>query len=203
MPNGQRSKQTENDLIIRFHLSSCPLIKKGLCGRGVGAPISHPVRGQKNPIKGLDSLETSHSKHPLPITFSILFLQEPDHPKMSYCGSISHVPYASNGSYAVVPSYGSSTLTGLAANYYTGSHINCSSQLTGSELIIQPPASVVSIPGPILSSTYDPVSVSQVTPCSYTHPLNVAYGAYGRLGYSGYGNYGGWRRYSRKCLTYN
>ncbi|XP_026581523.1 claw keratin-like [Pseudonaja textilis] len=128
---------------------------------------------------------------------------------MSYCGSVCHVPYASNsGSCALVSSYGSGTLTGLAANYYTGGHVNCSSQLTGSELIIQPPASVVSIPGPIISSTHDPVSVGQVTPCSYTHPLN-SYGAYGRLGYWGYGNYGnygnygGWRRYSRKCLTYN
>lgn len=67
----------EDDLIIRFHLSSCPLIKKGLCGRGVGAPISHPTRGQENPIKGLESLETSHSKPLLPVTFSILLLQEP------------------------------------------------------------------------------------------------------------------------------
>ncbi|XP_070807234.1 feather keratin 4-like [Pituophis catenifer annectens] len=125
---------------------------------------------------------------------------------MSYCGSVSYTPYASNsGSYALVSSYGSGALTSLPSNYYTSGHVNCASQLTGSELIIQPPASVVTIPGPVISSTHDPVSVGQVSPCSYTHPLN-SYGVYGRLGYLGYGNYGnsgGWRRYSRKCLTYN
>ncbi|XP_063173173.1 claw keratin-like [Candoia aspera] len=128
---------------------------------------------------------------------------------MSYYGSVCPVPSASvGGSCALVPAYGSSSLSGigLATTYYGGGPITCSSQLTGSEVIIQPPASVVSFPGPVLSATTDPVAVSQVTPCSYSHPLGLisgsSYGGYGRLGYWGYGNYGAWRRYSRKCLPY-
>nr|XP_034954763.1 claw keratin-like [Zootoca vivipara] len=58
---------------------------------------------------------------------------------------------------------------------------SCVNQIPPAEVVIQPPVSVLTIPGPILSASCEPVSVGGNTPC--------AVGGSGIVG--GYG-YGGW-----------
>ncbi|KAK9391006.1 feather keratin-like [Crotalus adamanteus] len=43
---------------------------------------------------------------------------------------------------------------------------SCINQIPASEVIIQPPPAVVTIPGPILSASCDPVAVGGNTPCA-------------------------------------
>ncbi|XP_003226377.3 shematrin-like protein 2 [Anolis carolinensis] len=166
--------------------------------------------------------------------------------KMSYCQSVCDVPcgvnygYGGVGSCGLVPVYGGGALSGgwgaggaLSGGWGAGGALSgvggglgygpvaCASQLAGSEVVIQPPASVVSIPGPILSSTGEPALVSGYSACAgYGYPAlgsgggfsgGSSSGGYGRLGYggrygsgycggygSGYGGYGRVRRYSQK-----
>ncbi|XP_015280351.1 PREDICTED: claw keratin-like [Gekko japonicus] len=95
--------------------------------------------------------------------------------------------------------------SGLGAQ--SGGNVACASQLPGSEVVIQPPPSVVTIPGPVLS-TCEPAAVAAYTPCATGYsgqgsqalsPLysGGAWGGYGRLGYGGY------RRYGQRCLPYS
>ncbi|KAK9391000.1 feather keratin-like [Crotalus adamanteus] len=56
---------------------------------------------------------------------------------------------------------------------------SCINQIPASEVTIQPPAVVVTIPGPILSASCDPVAVGGNTPC--------APGGFGRFGGGYYG----------------
>ncbi|XP_060550294.1 chorion class A protein L11-like [Pantherophis guttatus] len=60
------------------------------------------------------------------------------------------------------------TLAGVAPS--------CISQIPASEVTIQPPAVVVTLPGPILSASCEPVAVGGHTPCAP----------------GGFGNYGGY-----------
>ncbi|XP_003226392.1 claw keratin [Anolis carolinensis] len=166
---------------------------------------------------------------------------------MSYCQSVCDVPcgvsygYGGVGSCGVVPVYGGGALSGgwgaggalsRAGGWLGQGPVACSGQLAGSEVVIQPPASVVSIPGPVIS-TGDPAVVSAYSPCTgYGYPAlgsgggfssGSSSGGYGRLGYSGrygggygggygsgycggygsgYGGYGRWRRYSQKCIPF-
>lgn len=151
----------------------------------------------------------------------------PHHIKMSYCGSVCTVPCGAGygvggaGSSGLVPLYGGGTLSGLGGG---GLGYACSTQLPGSQVVIQPPSSLVSVPGATISATSDPVAVGQIPPSyGYGYPAlgsagglsgGSSYGGYGRLGYGGgygggygycggYGSgYGNWRRYSRRCLPY-
>ncbi|XP_070622161.1 shematrin-like protein 2 [Erythrolamprus reginae] len=61
---------------------------------------------------------------------------------------------------------------------------NCINQVPPSEVTIQPPAVVVTIPGPILSASCEPVAVGGNTPCA-------PFGGYGGFGRFGGGYYGG------------
>ncbi|KAJ6623922.1 hypothetical protein lerEdw1_014838, partial [Lerista edwardsae] len=77
---------------------------------------------------------------------------------------------------------------------------SCVNQIPASEVVLQPPACVVTIPGPILSATCEPVSVGGITPCAAGGSgiggagllgAGIGGGLYGGLGYGGLG-YGGW-----------
>ncbi|KAL8184678.1 UNVERIFIED_CONTAM: hypothetical protein K2H54_024753 [Gekko kuhli] len=157
--------------------------------------------------------------------------------KMSYCGSSSKVPYGGGSCYGGVtysgqlPSYGLGSICGTGGYSGLGTlsggwsglgtlsggwsglgslacgNVACASQLPGSEVVIQPPPSVVTIPGPVLS-TSEPAAVAAYTPCATgysgqgSQALSPLYsggslGGYGRLGY------GGWRRYGQRCLPYS
>ena len=67
----------------------------------------------------------------------------------------------------------------------------CSSALPGSEVVVQPPPSVITMPGPILSTSGE-VAVSGFSPCSgYGYPsLGSAGGLYGGSSSGGYGSLG-------------
>ncbi|XP_060614597.2 claw keratin-like [Anolis sagrei] len=133
---------------------------------------------------------------------------------MSYCQSVCDVPcgvsygYGGAGSCGLVPVYGGAlsgggygaggALSGVGGGLGYGP-VACASQLAGSEVVIQPPASVVSIPGPVLATSGEPALVSAYSPCAgYGYPAlgsgggfssGSSSGGYGRLGYGG--RYGG------------
>ncbi|KAM3825188.1 uncharacterized protein M6D78_016499 [Vipera latastei] len=80
--------------------------------------------------------------------------------------------------------YGSAGFAESARNLGTLAGVipNCINQIPPSEVTIQPPAVVVTIPGPILSASCEPVAVGGNTPCA---PGGFgSYGGYygGRLG---------------------
>ena len=145
---------------------------------------------------------------------------------MAYCGSVCSVPCGVGygvggvGSSGLVPLYGGGALSGLGGGFGYA----CSTQLPGTEVVIQPPSSTITMPGPIISASPEPVAAAQITPSyGYGYPAlgsaggfsgGSSYGGYGRLGYgggygycggygSGYGSrYGSRRRYSQRCLPY-
>ncbi|XP_066466530.1 chorion class B protein B.L1-like [Tiliqua scincoides] len=121
--------------------------------------------------------------------------------------------------------YGGLGYGGLGYGYGSGGQVETSgnlgtlagvipqpiNQIPPSEVVIQPPPSVVTIPGAILSASCEPVSVGGNTPCAVGGSGIVGSGLYGGLGYGygrglygGYGGYGGYgfgRRYGRGiCL---
>uniref|UniRef100_A0A670Z4D2 Keratin n=1 Tax=Pseudonaja textilis TaxID=8673 RepID=A0A670Z4D2_PSETE len=63
---------------------------------------------------------------------------------------------------------------------------SCINQIPPSEVTIQPPACVVTIPGPILSASCDPVAVGGNSPCapagSFGQGLPLSLGGQPRLG---------------------
>ncbi|XP_053134555.1 shematrin-like protein 2 [Hemicordylus capensis] len=67
-----------------------------------------------------------------------------------------------------------------------GVYPSCINQLPPAEVVVQPPASVVTIPGAILSASCEPVSVGGMTPCAIAGSGIVGAGLYGSLG-SGFG----------------
>lgn len=137
------------------------------------------------------------------LLFLQLFLY---HIKMAYCGSVCNVPCGLGSCYGGLtsgrlwPSYGLGSLSGMGTcsglGAMSGANVACSEQLPGSEVVIQPPPSVVTIPGPVLSATSEPAAVAQTTYSGLgaqgLSPLysGGALGGYGRSGlYSG-GLYG-------------
>lgn len=84
--------------------------------------------------------------------------------------------YGGHG-YGAVESSGSlGTLAGVRPS--------CINQIPPAEVVIQPPASVVTLPGPILSASCEPVYVGGNTPCAVDH---WGYGGWGYgLGRRGY-----------------
>ncbi|XP_054829405.1 shematrin-like protein 2 [Eublepharis macularius] len=90
-------------------------------------------------------------------------------------GSVyGHGPLVGSG----VPSVHLGTLSGVEPS--------CINQIPPAEVLIQPPACVVTIPGPILSATGEPVSVGGNTPCAVTYggpsPIGIAGLGAGALG---------------------
>ncbi|XP_063173244.1 feather keratin-like [Candoia aspera] len=75
--------------------------------------------------------------------------------------------------------YGSSGLAEYSSNLGTlaGIRPSCINQIPSSEVVIQPPATVITVPGPIMSASCDPICVGGYTPCAT----------------EGYGRYGGYR----------
>uniref|UniRef100_A0A670JX62 Keratin n=1 Tax=Podarcis muralis TaxID=64176 RepID=A0A670JX62_PODMU len=90
--------------------------------------------------------------------------------------------------------YGSFLPTGISSTSLgtsAGLPVSCISQIPAAEVVIQPPAAVVTIPGPVLSASCEPLSVGGNTPCTA--------GSYGLNGY-GRGIYGlgnGYKRFLR------
>ncbi|XP_061462412.1 chorion class A protein L11-like [Rhineura floridana] len=77
---------------------------------------------------------------------------------------------------------------------YPGANVGCISQVPPAEVVIQPPSFTVTVPGPILSASCDPVSVGGYTPCADGY-----YGSgYPYRGYLG-GGYKGSGRSKRVC----
>uniref|UniRef100_A0A670JVR6 Keratin n=1 Tax=Podarcis muralis TaxID=64176 RepID=A0A670JVR6_PODMU len=75
---------------------------------------------------------------------------------------------------------------GLIDGFCIPNHLE-SNRLAAPEVVIQPPPSVLTIPGPILSASCEPVSVGGNTPCAVG---GYGYG-YGRgLFGDGYGYFG-------------
>ncbi|XP_061478151.1 shematrin-like protein 2 [Rhineura floridana] len=142
---------------------------------------------------------------------------------MTYCRTASSVPYGSGSGFGscyggggsvglcgLAPAYGVGCLSGAGGRLgiidagFSYGPAACSSQLPGSEVVIQPPPCTVSIPAPCLSLSAEPVSVSQVPSGSYPaldssggSSSGSPYEGYGRVGYGGgygggYCNYGGY-----------
>ncbi|XP_026575972.1 keratin-associated protein 21-1-like [Pseudonaja textilis] len=82
--------------------------------------------------------------------------------------------------------YGAGALAESSGSLGTlaGVRPSCINQIPASEVTIQPPAVVVTLPGPILSASCEPVAVGGNTPC--------APGGIGGIGsFGGFGHYGG------------
>ncbi|KAJ6651902.1 hypothetical protein lerEdw1_015946 [Lerista edwardsae] len=98
--------------------------------------------------------------------------------------------------------YGAGALAETSGNLGTLAGVipSCVNQIPASEVVIQPPASVVTIPGPILSASCEPTRVGGNTPCAIGGSgivgSGIGGGLYGGLGYGGLGlgglSYGGW-----------
>ncbi|KAL8184679.1 UNVERIFIED_CONTAM: hypothetical protein K2H54_024762 [Gekko kuhli] len=102
---------------------------------------------------------------------------------MSYCETVCNVPFGLGSCYGgqtsgrLWPSYGLGSLCGTGAwsglgtlsggwsglGALSGANVACTDQLAGSEVVVRPPPSVVTIPGPILSATSEPVAVAQTS----------------------------------------
>ncbi|ETE61079.1 hypothetical protein L345_13168, partial [Ophiophagus hannah] len=118
-------------------------------------------------------------------------------PDMPYCGPSCAVPSCASapviglGSSGCGPwgygyrglglGYGAGALAETSGSLGTLAGVipSCINQIPASEVTVQPPSVVVTIPGPILSASCEPVAVGGHTPC--------AAGGYGRYG----GYYGG------------
>lgn len=81
-------------------------------------------------------------------------------------------------------------------------------QIPAAEVVLQPPACIVTIPGPILSASCEPVSVGGITPCAaggsgFGGSGLLGSGLYGGFGYGGLGLGSGLNRFGvlgRKSL---
>ncbi|KAL7978030.1 hypothetical protein Chor_005017 [Crotalus horridus] len=125
------------------------------------------------------------------------------HPAMSYCGPSCAVPscasapvvgFGSAGSrclgygglgYGLGYGYGASGLATSSGSLgtLTGVIPSCINQVPPSEVTIKPPAFVITIPGPILSASCDPVAVGGNTPCAPGGVGGIGGGYFGgRLG---------------------
>nr|XP_028566791.1 cuticle protein 64-like [Podarcis muralis] len=71
---------------------------------------------------------------------------------------------------------------------------SCVNQIPPAEVVIQPPPSVLTIPGPILSASCEPLSVGGNTPCAVSGSGIVGGYGYGGWGYGSglLGSSGGW-----------
>ncbi|XP_034291538.1 chorion class B protein L11-like [Pantherophis guttatus] len=84
--------------------------------------------------------------------------------------------------------YGAGALAESSRNLGTLAGVvpSCINQIPASEVTIQPPAVVVTLPGPILSASCEPVAVGGQTPCAPGGIGRFGAGYYGgRLGHLG------------------
>ncbi|XP_026575992.1 cuticle protein 64-like [Pseudonaja textilis] len=157
---------------------------------------------------------------------------------MAYCGPACAVPscasapvvgFGSGGSrghgwglgyglghgYGLGYGYGAGALAETSGRLGTLAGVipSCINQIPASEVTIQPPSSVVTLPGPILSASCEPVAVGGHSPCA-PGGLRGGWGyggwgyggwGYGGLGFKGYGGLLGkrypWNRRGSICLS--
>uniref|UniRef100_H9GSZ5 Keratin n=2 Tax=Anolis carolinensis TaxID=28377 RepID=H9GSZ5_ANOCA len=99
-----------------------------------------------------------------------------------FCGNPCYRPTCtipSCSSAPVIPlggCYGGSAAPASSLGIVPGVNPSCINQLPPSEVVIQPSPTIVTIPGPILSASCEPLAVGGYTPC-----------ASGSGGYLGYG----------------
>uniref|UniRef100_A0A670JZ74 Uncharacterized protein n=1 Tax=Podarcis muralis TaxID=64176 RepID=A0A670JZ74_PODMU len=75
------------------------------------------------------------------------------------------------GGFGYGSGYGSGALVGsgipsASLGILSGVQPSCVNQIPPAEVVIQPPAAIVTVPGPILSASCEPVAVGGYAPCS-------------------------------------
>ncbi|CAI5798609.1 type II cytoskeletal 1-like [Podarcis lilfordi] len=74
-------------------------------------------------------------------------------------------------------------LCNYSCNSLCGVNTSCVSQIPPSQVVIQPPAFHITIPGPVMSASPEPVAVAGNTPCATGSCYEPCYGGWGGYGY--------------------